>query len=527
MVSPDFSWGKKYWPKLSKHVIDNYGEDEIKEPALVQKIFKECFQILGESFLKLIHNEKRASFYLYAHNFHENSIELYYHQIAGNQLAIDEGEFAGTRRVLKIILEQSCGLELIGSTNYGQEMLSNKIQYLRLLEELLYIGYKAIEMTEIIARSQLFPNAIGLIIKEGVLNLLTYQPYPHLFKFIHKDLSKHNDNIVIHNTMIELKKFFFEHLGIDYDVAGSIIHEQVSNPQYKFGFLSLDQIIDLIIEDHGYSKDNLSDFYRGLSVSKDNFLSFENCILRNQDINRHTFRPILQVNIDGQKLCLIGRNKWTESLSLMVMNALPYNICPEEWLKHKPIRQFINNIRTNHDKVLENPIKEKLETSSIKFHNSLDSLFQRKGNNIRIDIEKIGEIDIVYLDEPNKIIYVVECKHNRSRFDMFNWRRDYSKFKEKYETQLDNKVNWASANKNLIEGHFAVKYEVDGLDLSDYIIRGIFAINAPTVYMHNGKYRALTIHDMNNLIDGNYVDLSFLFKNEDDGSEVLIKHPYF
>jgi hypothetical protein len=32
---------------------------------------------------------------------------------------------------------------------------------------------------------------------------------------------------------------------------------------------------------------------------------------------------------------------------------------------------------------------------------------------------------------------------------------------------------------------------------------------------------------MNNLIDGNYVDLSFLFKNEDDGSEVLIKHPYF
>lgn len=524
MVSPDFSLKEKYWVMLTSYVREHYGEKEIKEHTVVQQVLKECFQILNEEFMGLIKNENKASFYLYVHNFHENSIDLWLRQIRGVSLTINEEDFAATRRILKIVLEQSCGLELVASPNFGQEMHSNRFVFLNLLEELLYLGYWAIGLSEYIARSQLFPNAIGIKIEKDELNILFYQPYSHLFDFVHQDLSRHNNSIVIYNTIIEFKTVLLEHLGIDYDVVASFFNE---HPHYRLGVLKLDQLLNILVDEYDYDRNNLFDFFAGLTVSRENYLCFEDCILRNQDINRYVYRPILKLKIDNQDYCIIGKNKWSESLTLLSTNAMPFGICPEEWLKHKAIKKFITNIGNNHDKILENPIIEMLQNKNIKFDNNLKSISKRVGNNVKIENQGIGEIDIMFIDEDNEIIYVVECKHNRSRFDMFNWKRDYSNFKDKYERQLENKVNWVIANRELVEDHFVVKYGANDLNLSNYAVRGIFAINAPTVYMHNGKYIALTLHDINDLIRGNYETISFLFTNEDDGTQVLIRHPYF
>ena len=204
MVSPDFSYEEEYWSALSSHVIENYEEDEIKDSSLVQKILKECFQILDGNFTELINNQNLASFYLFVHNFHENSTELYRRQLEGETFEIDTSEFAITRRVLKIILEQSCSIDLIGAPNYGREMQDNSDDYLIYLEKLLYIGYWAVGISDFIAKSQLFPNSIGIEIEDNSLSILAYEPYNYFLNQFIKDISRHDDQIVGYNTLNEL-----------------------------------------------------------------------------------------------------------------------------------------------------------------------------------------------------------------------------------------------------------------------------------------------------------------------------------
>ena len=78
------------------------------------------------------------------------------------------------------------------------------------------------------------------------------------------------------------------------------------------------------------------------------------------------------------------------------------------------------------------------------------------------------------VDENKKILYVCECKHNRARFDLFNWRRDYHNFKITYETQLSNKTSWANDNKILLLEHLEIIYQTEFENKNEYSVKGIF-----------------------------------------------------
>jgi len=176
---------------------------------------------------------------------------------------------------------------------------------------------------------------------------------------------------------------------------------------------------------------------------------------------------------------------------------------------------------------LEDPIEDLLKRNEFKYDRNIKAIQESKSNHIRIDKKGVGEIDFLFLDESNSIIYVAECKHNRSRFDLFNWRRDYSIFKSTYESRLDKKVLWCRANIKHLNSHFNFKYKDDKLSIEDFIVRGIFIINAPTIYMFNGLFRAFTIHDFEKILKGEFVSKIFQFNNEEVGYEMLIHHPYF
>jgi hypothetical protein len=151
---------------------------------------------------------------------------------------------------------------------------------------------------------------------------------------------------------------------------------------------------------------------------------------------------------------------------------------------------------------------------------------QKSGNNVNIK-NTIGDIDIFFVDEEFKLLYICECKHNRLRFDYNNWKRDYEKFENNYTKQLERKVTWANENKKVIEEHLQIKDpKLSELSISDYTIRGIFIINAPTVYMFNGEYKSFTISDINHLLNREYVIPTFSFKKE-GRDDILIEYPYF
>lgn len=526
IVLPDFSYSNIYWNFLSSYVIDNYGKNEIVDSSLVQRILKECFQLLTSEFEKIIKQQDRASFFLTVHNYHENSVQIYLRQLKGESFTFQSSGFAASRRVLKLILEQTCKNSLLGTPNFAVEIAQKQREYDKIIEELLYVGYWSIGLADYIATSQIFPKSIGLQIKNETLEVLTYPPYNAFIDFFHEDISNHDNDVVIHNTINDLKILFHDDLGLDYDILTSIIPADVNSAENRYALIRCDDFLNQLVSKYNYNRDCLSDFFSGLTISVDNVLSIEDCILRNQHENRIIYRPIVQLEVDAEKYWVIGSGKWSESLVTLTTNSLPFGKCPHEWLKHKPIKKFLINVTNYHDKVLENPIEKILVEHGIKYDRNLKTFQKSKTEYIRIDSEGIGEIDFIFIDEEYKIIYVTECKHNRSRFDMFNWRRDYENFKISYEPQLEKKVTWCQKNIDIINYHFSKKYNDPDLNIKSFLIYGIFVINAPTVYMLNGKFRAFTLRNLKDLLDRKFVDRKFLYEYE-NGKEVLITHPYF
>jgi hypothetical protein len=527
VVLANSDYKDKYWPILSNLVFEKFGTSQINEPNAVQETLNECFSTLCKIFEEKLSDEKRASFYIFCHNLHEDSIDLFQLQLQKIPLNINEEDFASSRRVLKIILEQSTKLDLVGTPNFFYEMKENLENYVNLLEELLYIGSWCLVISENTARSQLFDTSTGIQVIDDELNILTHQPYPELFKYIFYDMPRHNSKVALSDSMIEFKTIVENNYGVKYDDLASFINQQLESPIYRLGLTKIEPLKNEILKELKCDKNFINDFYAGLTVNKDNCLTIEKCFFNNQSEFRFTYRPILELIVDSQIYNLIGYNKWLESMSLLSTNAFPFGLYPTEWTRHQKIKEFVQKTDNTHDKILEDPIVYILNEKSFFNDSNVESFEQPNGQNINIK-NTVGDIDIIFIDVEFKLIYVCECKHNRSRHDMNNWRRDYSNFKDKYESQLERKIDWVKGNKDIVETHFKHLYPDDfKANLNDYDIRGIFIINAPTIYMYNGKYRAMTITDINDLLNRKYTDLKFEFTNENSGEKTLIEYPYF
>lgn len=527
VVLPNYDYNEKYWPIVSDIVFKEIGESELKEPVQVQELLKKCFSKLCSILDEKINEQKKASFYIFCQYLHEDSIDIWQEQINGNDLGDIEEDFAASRRILKIILEQSCKVNLVGTPNFYNEIQVNFNSYTEYLEELLYIGSWCYILSEFVSRSQLFPSSIGLKYEDGGLSILTYQPFPELFNFVFEEKEKHNSDVVLSDSINGFIKLLKAVFNVDYNNLSSFVNRQIENPIYRFGLNNINSIIEELHSELQYDKDFSTVFYNGLKINKNNCLNIEDCFLKNQHENRHVFRPILELFIDGEIYHMIGRNKWIESLTLLSTNSFPFGQFPSEWKVYPSIKDFVNEIDNTHDKILEDPIKELLKKAGRIFDSNIESIEQPQNDNISIK-NTVGDIDILFLDEKYKIIYVCECKHNRSRFDLNNWKRDYSNFKSKYENQLERKANWVKDNTIVLENHLKLKNpERTDLDISQFETRGIFIINAPTIYMFNGKYRAFTISDIKDLLNEQYVDVTFKFTNESSGKTIIVEYPYF
>jgi hypothetical protein len=94
---------------------------------------------------------------------------------------------------------------------------------------------------------------------------------------------------------------------------------------------------------------------------------------------------------------------------------------------------------------------------------------------------------------------------------------------------LARKVNWITDNLSILQDHLKVIYNQDNIDLTGFEIERIFIINTPTFYMFNGTYKAITLKQIGNFLDGDYKypTLKILNLEGEDEFTTLIKHPYF
>lgn len=531
IVISDDKYKYIYWPELSELLKEKFfqTEVEITDPKTVGEILKFSFTFFCKKLEDKIQSEKRFSFYLFCHNLHEDSIELHQKQIEGYRLSINEEKFAGSRRILKIILEQSTKYNLKGAPIFLKEMQDNMLDYCTFLEELIYIGEWAFISSEYLARVQLFPKAIGVKYerKEKEIAFLTYQPYPLFFSYIFNDLNNHNSEVALSDCIHDFKLLVEDKYSIKYDDLCYFVAENLQKPENRLGVTHFPEIVKRIKANTGVDHTFLDSFYEGLTITKQNALSIEACFYKNQDIYRHMYRPILEYSIDGKQYHIIGANKWLESISQLSTNCFPFGIFPPEWKVNNDLKKFIEKVDNTHDKTLQNPIIELIKTKKYPYEVDIESFQSVKRQFININ-NTIGDIDILFLDLNNKKIYVSECKHNRSRFDYNNWKRDYSNFKDKYEKQLKRKVDWVKDNIDVIQNHFKLRAnDPIEVDLNDFEVVGIFIINAPTLYMYNSQSKCYTIHDFDRLLKSENPYPDFVITSEDTGAVYTIQHPYF
>ncbi len=525
VIESDDGYREKYWPLLSKYIQDKYGDQEIRQSNKVQEILKDCFTYLSNEFKTLLSQNLKASFFICVQDIHEDSIEILTQRLKGNEIPINEEDFAGTRRIMKCILEQGCTLDLVGHPFFYKEICENASIYIKHLEELLYLGQRAFEITEYITRSLLCPHSIGVHVQNNELTTYIYPPFNSLFAFIFDDYKRHANKVVVSDSIHEFKRILKDDLKINLDEISRFVGDQLKDKKYRFGVTKLDTLINELHSSLGYSKNTLNEFYSGLIVHRGNVMSFEECLLKTQNENRYMYRPILEYTIDDIKYLMCGANKWAESLTQLTTNCFPFGQFPKEWKELPELKNFIVRIMNTHDKVLENPAIEIIEKANLKFDRNITFLQKSNNRNISLIKANLGEIDLIFLDEQESIIYIVECKHNRSRYEYHSWKRDIDNFRKTYEKQLNNKCAWIKTNKIDLLEHFEFRYNYKIEHKENYSVTPLFLINAPTLYMYDSDFLVVTLHELELLLQGKHITVQF--NGELKGKQISFQNPYF
>ncbi|MFV8269498.1 hypothetical protein ACNQGP_06100 [Flavobacterium sp. GT2N3] len=512
-----------YWQKLSSHIIQKHENSKFSKHEDVELILFDCFNFLVNEFKEIINSETLLPFFLYIFYLHEESIKLFVKISAGYSLnQISESEFARYRRILKLILEQGCDINLgWGKFPEGKEVFEMDEK----LQKLLHIGTWIYEFADLIAYHKMINESREINFDENNLLQFSWQhhygiAYKNLFPTLSEDYEK---AVFDENAIEELKQAINQCFEIDYNIAGQIIFEIKKFHNATSPFQTIEPyVLPLNLKNHFPISDFLAEsFYNGLSISRKNKMSLKDVVRKPYSTERYMYRPILIYNIEGVDRALVGREKFVESIYVLATNAINWNTIPNDWLRNKGMMKFISRKGNTHDKILEDKIEAILIQQNLLYSRNIKTFKQPNKINIRIDNELAGEIDYIVVNINLKTIFVADSKYNKARYEAVGYRSDYSNFFRTYEPQLERKVKWIEENKIVLQEHLKITNNLSTLEISDFDVVGVFFINTPSFYMFNGNYKAITLNQISNFVSGNYklIELNY--------NQKKFSHPYF
>ncbi len=386
----------------------------------------------------------------------------------------------------------------------------------KVLDDLLFLGDMILMCVSIYAEQGMIEDVGELTFDENDLYVFSRKHhYNFIFEHINKAWGHTVEKTVIDN---EGMQDFFDALqkclNVNYLEANGVIaliHKQIP---FTEGVLweNLPQNLELLFQTP-YEYGKL--FYQGLTLSRHNKMTLLELACKPNNLKRYLYRPIIIWNVNGKEYAIIGPNAWTETMMQFSTNVIPWGKSPEEWMENKCFKSFVHRKEDEHDKWLDDALESILKNSNCYYDRNITKL----RNNIdytNINVEGLGEVDFIIVAHKLKKVFIVDCKHLLGRYDAANQKNDFNAFTKgskktkSYNQTMQNKVRWFSANVCLLESHFAIKYNLNRLDLTDYTCEGIFVINTPTLYMYNADFRIYVLNDMQAVLDGSYSDPTFL-----------------
>lgn len=514
---------EKYWNTgLSEFLISKYGNITTYDHNEVEEILLSCFEYFADKFRTLINRQDTEIFFHYAFLLHEASIDLYIEQLGGLQLPDDiDSDFPRYRRILKLILEQSCDIELTAKRDIEYQ------EALNIMQELYYLGNWIYEFSIYIAYHKMIPNAYFVEFEENIFTCGWQNNYGELNKLLLEYFSIDYETFFDEAALKELKQAIEDNFSIDYNKAiGQIpmIKKHFSNRQNQ----TVEPYvlpINLAAECNT-SEENTYLFYSGLMITKANKLSIEDAVLKPHSEKRYMFRPMLTYTVDDVERSLVGDNKIAESMMVIASNTIHWNTMPEEWLQNKGMVKFMNKKGLEHDRLLEDIIEKIFITNKFPYCRNTKSFRQKNGkSNVKVDIQGLGEIDFIVVNKDIKKIFISDTKYNRARHDAVGYRTDYTNFGG-YEIKIEAKKNWLSNNLQVLQEHLEVMFHIN-YSILDFEVEAIFFINTPTFYMFNGKYKAITLTRIKEYIEGGWDYPTIKLRDNANKQFLNYTHPYF
>lgn len=514
---------EKYWNTgLSEFLISKYGNITTYDHDEVEEILLSCFEYFVDQFRTLIMRQDTEIFFHYVFLLHEASIDLYIEQLGGLQLPDDiDSDFPRYRRILKLILEQSCDIELTAKRDIEYQ------EALNIMQELYYLGNWIYEFSIYTAYHKMILNAYFVEFEENIFTCGWQNNYGELNKLLLKYFSIDYETFFDEASLEELKQAIEDNFSIDYNKAiGQIpmIKKHFSNRKNQ----TVEPYvlpINLAAECNT-SEDNTYLFYSGLMITKANKLSIEDAVLKPHSEKRYMFRPMLTYTVDDVERSLVGDNKIAESMMVIASNTIHWNTMPEEWLHNKGMVKFMNKKGLEHDRLLEDEIEKIFITNKFPYCRNTKSFKQKNGkSNVKVDIQGLGEIDFIVVNKENKKIFISDTKYNRARYDAVGYRTDHTNFGG-YEIKIEAKKNWLSNNLQVLQEHLEVMFYIN-YSILDFEVEAIFFINTPTFYMLNGKYKAITLTRIKEYIEGSWDYPTIKLRDNANKQFLNYTHPYF
>ena len=520
---------KKYRPIISKLLIKNFSEGPFSETEITKILFY-TLKWYQDEFLKVLKKENEVTFYQGLFLLHEFS--CVFHQERPNMSPVKElstKEFAIYRRILKLCLEQACDLKLVSKETASAEYMKSKEET---IDNLLYLGDFIFACSHLLAQQQLIEDCVDLKFTEKSQFYFDYKHhYGILIDELMKSYKSHIDRAITgkddFNDFVRASK---ECLGVEYGKAISTI-EAIHN-HFEAGKFALDEwfIYPRNLENlFGIPFEKGEVFFKGLTLSRDNKMSLQEAVYKPHNINKYLYRPFLIWNVDGKDLTLVGDRSFVESIMSLCTNSFGWNKYPIEW-NNKCFKNFIKEKVKFNDKILEDEAENILKDNLVIYDRNLTHLKKWNGQNLDIENEKCGEIDFLFLHK--KKIYIADSKHQLARYDMNNFRNDYSYFelnKKSYNRTIERKLKFLTSKVKDVEEHFQVIENNKSLQIQSYQLEAIFIINTPTFIMHNNQFRLHTLKSLEDVVQNKFIDKNYnLFIDDKEHQRFLsVSYPYF
>jgi hypothetical protein len=518
IITPNKYYEPQYREKLSKILLDKYGK-EITGENTIKALF-ESYDFFATEFSKVLEEVHDLMFYFFVFNLHEQTAELsYLRSVDKIKIPVDAIYFAQYRRILKLILQESCSL-IISENNQPSPKWMKKT--LNLLEELIFLGSFAFDMVNIISEQKMTGGSVQVTFKNDLYLFGNPPEWKGFFALFHNNFDKQIDGS-IHDSSIQ-KKFdsvLKDEFQIDLTEL-SIIIESVSERLYNQmppRICMVSELIDIFKRES--ENPHIENFILGLTLNKNNVTKLKSGIYSSYNGDRLIHRPLLRVDIEDTPCVLFSKYTFLEAINTLFQNQITHGKLPTEWKQIPFIKKVQKELIQYHKDILENPVEKALSKRELSYDRNVKTLKAANHYENHSINDNPGEIDFIFILE--KKIYVVDCKNLTKRYEMHGYYQDLTKF-EPYTKKLADKISFIRHNLDKLERHLRIVTGDQSLNIWEFEIEGIFIVNTPTLYSVNAPFKIYSFYNFELLIDGE--DVFDRVICVPDGNDTEIPWPY-